>query len=134
MSNYEDLLTQAFETMPEVTSIHSRWSLPEPKVRPEGNVTVYENFKNTVEILNREADLVLKFLQNEFGTSANIDDTGRARLTGSFSTDRVFSVIKSFSQAYVICPECGLPDTKLQEKNNSLMLHCEGCGILSKIE
>ncbi len=134
MSNYEDLLTQAFETMPEVTSTHSRWSLPEPKVRPEGNVTVYENFKNTVEILNREADLVLKFLQNEFGTSANIDDTGRARLTGSFSTDRVFSVIKSFSQAYVICPECGLPDTKLQEKNNSLMLHCEGCGILSKIE
>ena len=134
MSNYEDLLTQAFETMPEVTSTHSRWSLPEPKVRSEGNVTVYENFKNTVEILNREADLVLKFLQNEFGTSANIDDTGRARLTGSFSTDRVFSVIKSFSQAYVICPECGLPDTKLQEKNNSLMLHCEGCGILSKIE
>tara|TARA_B000000460_G_C21314996_1_gene306058 strand:- start:137 stop:541 length:405 start_codon:yes stop_codon:yes gene_type:complete len=134
MSNYEDLLTQAFETMPEVTSTHSRWSLPEPKVRTEGNVTVYENFKNTVEILNREADLVLKFLQNEFGTSANIDDTGRARLTGSFSTDRVFSVIKSFSQAYVICPDCGLPDTKLQEKNNSLMLHCEGCGILSKIE
>jgi translation initiation factor 2 subunit 2 len=134
MSNYEDLLTQAFETMPEVTSTHSRWSLPEPKVRSEGNVTVYENFKNTVEILNREADLVLKFLQNEFGTSANIDDTGRARLTGSFSTDRVFSVIKSFSQAYVICPDCGLPDTKLQEKNNSLMLHCEGCGILSKIE
>ena len=134
MSNYEDLLTQAFETMPEVTSTHSRWSLPEPKVRTEGNVTVYENFKNTVEILNREADLVLKFLQNEFGTSANIDDTGRARLTGSFSTDKVFSVIKSFSQAYVICPDCGLPDTKLQEKNNSLMLHCEGCGILSKIE
>ena len=134
MSNYEDLLTQAFETMPEVTSTHYRWSLPEPKVRSEGNVTVYENFKNTVEILNREADLVLKFLQNEFGTSANIDDTGRARLTGSFSTDRVFSVIKSFSQAYVICPDCGLPDTKLQEKNNSLMLHCEGCGILSKIE
>ena len=94
MSNYENLLTQAFETMPEVTSTHSRWSLPEPKVRPEGNVTVYENFKNTVEILNREADLVLKFLQNEFGTSANIDDTGRARLTGSFSTDKVFSVIK----------------------------------------
>ena len=134
MSNYEDLLIQAFETMPEATSTHSRWSLPEPKVRSEGNVTVYENFKNTVEILNREADLVLKFLQNEFGTSANIDDIGRARLTGSFSTDRVFSVIKLFSQAYVICPDCGLPDTKLQEKNNSLMLHCEGCGILSKIE
>ena len=134
MSNYEDLLAQAFETMPEVTSTHSRWSLPEPKVRPEGNVTVYENFKNTVDILNREADFVLKFLQNEFGTSANIDDTGRARFTGSFSNDRVFSVIKSFSQIYVICPDCGLPDTKLQEKNNSLMLHCEGCGVLSKVE
>ncbi|MFL2520814.1 MAG: translation initiation factor IF-2 subunit beta [Halobacteriales archaeon] len=134
MSDYEDLLTQAFETMPEVGSTHSRWNLPDPVVRPEGNVTVYENFKNTVDVLNREADLVLKFLQNEFGTSANIDDTGRARLTGSFSTDRVSSVIESFSKTYVICPDCGLPDTKLQEKNNSLMIHCEGCGILSKIE
>ncbi|MCH2453464.1 MAG: translation initiation factor IF-2 subunit beta [Halobacteriales archaeon] len=134
MSNYEDLLAQAFETMPEVVSTHSRWNLPDPVVRPEGNVTVYENFKNTVDVLNREADFVLKFLQNEFGTSANIDETGRARLTGSFSTDRVALVINSFSNTYVICPDCGLPDTKLQEKNNSLMIHCEGCGILSKIE
>ena len=72
MSNYEDLLAQAFETMPEVVSTHSRWNLPDPVVRPEGNVTVYENFKNTVDVLNREADFVLKFLQNEFGTSANL--------------------------------------------------------------
>ena len=50
MSNYEDLLAQAFETMPEVVSTHSRWNLPDPVVRPEGNVTVYENFKNTVEL------------------------------------------------------------------------------------
>ena len=73
-------------------------------------------------------------IQNEFGTSATIDDLGRARLTGSFPATRFSSIIQSFSQTYVICPDCSLPDTKLEEKDNSTMIHCEGCGALSKID
>ena len=65
MSNYEDLLNHAFKEMPEITSTKSRWNLPDPEVRTEGNVTVYENFKKTVEVLNRKSDFVLKFIQNE---------------------------------------------------------------------
>ena len=134
MSNYEDLLNHAFKEMPEITSTKSRWNLPDPEVRTEGNVTIYENFKKTVEVLNRKSDFVLKFIQNEFGTSATIDDLGRARLTGSFPATRFSSIIQSFSQTYVICPDCSLPDTKLEEKDNSTMIHCEGCGALSKID
>lgn len=133
MSDYNEQLSMAFESMSGVTPAHSRWSIPPSETRQEGNTTVYENFKKTIEILNRDADAVLKFLQNEFGTSATIDDIGRARFTGEFSTTRIDLAVNSFSIMYVICPQCDLPDTQLKTENDSTTLHCEACGSLSQI-
>ena len=133
MSDYNEQLSMAFKSMSGVAPAHSRWSIPPSETRQEGNATVYENFKKTIEILNRDADAVLKFLQNEFGTSATIDDIGRARFTGEFSTTRIDLAVKSFSSIYVICPKCDLPDTQLTTENGSTTLHCEACGSLSQI-
>lgn len=131
MSEYEEALDRALERAPDIEGGGDRFDVPRPEVRQEGNVSVYENFQKTVDRLGRGERLVLKFLQNELGTSAHIDERGRARLTGSFTADRIEDAIEAFADANVRCPECGLPDTRLVDEQGTQMLRCEACGALS---
>jgi translation initiation factor 2 subunit 2 len=128
---YEEQLDRALDASPDIESSGSRFDLPEPDVRQEGNVTVYENFQSTFSTLDREARHVMKYLQNELGTSASIDERGRLRLTGEFRTDRVRSALSEYAEGYVLCSECGLPDTRLETDNGAKILRCEACGARS---
>ena len=129
--DYEEQLDRALEQSPDIAGSGERFQVPDPDVRQEGNVTVYENFQETVDELDRDEDHVVKFLQNELGTSGHIDESGRARLTGSFTANRIEAVIESYADAYVLCSECGLPDTKLERERGALIIRCEACGARS---
>jgi len=126
--DYDEQLDRALSETPDIESGGERFDLPDPEVRQEGNVTVYENFQETVDSLGREGELVLKFLRNELGTSGHIDESGRARLTGEFDRRRVAEAVHEYSENYVLCPECGLPDTRLEQKQGVQILRCEACG------
>ena len=129
--DYEEQLDRALEASPDIEGSGSRFSLPEPNVRQEGNATVYENFRPTLDALDREDTHVMKYLQNELGTSADIDERGRLRLTGEFRTSRVREATKEYAEGYVLCSECGLPDTRLERENGARILRCEACGARS---
>jgi translation initiation factor 2 subunit 2 len=131
--DYEEQLDRAMAQKPDIEGSESRFEVPEPNVRKEGNVTVYENFQSTLDKLSREQDHVLKFLQNELGTSAQIDESGRARLTGEFGQARVEDTLDEYVDTYVLCSECGLPDTNLVTEEGAERLHCEACGARSAV-
>jgi translation initiation factor 2 subunit 2 len=128
---YDEHLDRALEETPEIEGSADRFSLPDPDVRQEGNVTVYENFRETLDALDREEKHLMKYLQNELGTSATIDERGRLRLTGEFRASRIQEAIETYADGYVLCPECGLPDTRLEKENGAEILRCEACGARS---
>jgi translation initiation factor 2 subunit 2 len=129
--DYEDRLDRALDETPDIEEDASRFQLPDPEVRQEGNVTVFENFRDAVDRLDREPDHVKRHLQNEVGTSATIDERGRLRLTGEFGADRIRSALDSYAEAYVLCPECGLPDTRLERERGTYVRQCSACGARS---
>jgi translation initiation factor 2 subunit 2 len=129
--DYEDMLDRGLEETPEITRESDRLSIPDADVRPEGNVTVFENFQAVCDELGRDPDHVMKFLQNEVGTSGHIDESGRARLTGDFDGGRMDDAVEAYAEAFVRCPECGLPDTQLEREQGALLLVCEACGARS---
>lgn len=131
MVDYDEHLDRALDETPGVAEAGERFTVPDPVVRQEGHATVYENFQVTLDRLGREEQHVLKFLQNELGTSAQIDESGRARLTGSFDRQRVRETVEEYADAFVRCPECGLPDTQLVNEQGVEMLRCEACGARS---
>ncbi len=131
--DYEEQLERALEEKPDIAEKESRFEVPDPNLRTEGNVTVFENFQEVLDAVGRAEAHVLKFLQDEFGTSAHIDDRGRARLTGQFNASRVADVIDEYVEAYVICPECGLPDTHLTREQGAELLECDACGARSSV-
>jgi translation initiation factor 2 subunit 2 len=129
--DYDDMLDRALEETPDIEGSSDRFDVPDPEVRQEGNVSVYENFQSTVDRLGRDEDHVMKFLQNELGTSGHIDESGRARLTGEFSERRIRDAVDEYADEFVLCPECGLPDTHFERDQGALLLRCEACGALS---
>lgn len=130
---YEESLERAIANSPDIAGADARFELPEPELREEGHVTVYENAPETVDRLGREPEHVMKHLQQEFGTSASLDDRGRLRLTGSFDTARVADGVEDYADRFVLCSECGLPDTRLERERGVSTLRCEACGARSAI-
>jgi translation initiation factor 2 subunit 2 len=130
---YDDALDRGLDRAPDIEETGARHEVPEPDVRPEGNVTVYENFPATLDRLDREERHVLKFLQSELGTAAKIDERGRARLTGDFKQSRVRDALDAYVDGFVTCSECGLPDTRLDTENGATVLKCDACGALSAV-
>jgi translation initiation factor 2 subunit 2 len=129
--DYDDSLDRALSETPDIEGSGDRFELPDSDVRPEGNVTVFENFQAVLSRLDRSEDHLLKYLQDELGTSARIDESGRARLTGEFRQRRVDDVLEAYLDAYVRCPECGLPDTSLASEAGATLIQCDACGARS---
>ncbi|WP_338737662.1 translation initiation factor IF-2 subunit beta [Haloplanus salilacus] len=131
--DYEDSLDRALDETPEITDSADRFQVPDPTVRSEGNETIYENFGETHDRLNRDRSHLFKFLQTELGTSAGIDDRGRARFTGDFKQSRVADAVDEYVESFVTCSECGSPDTRLVEERGATVLKCDACGALSAV-
>ena len=129
--DYDDMLDRGLEETPDIQGSSERFSLPEPEVRQEGHATVFENFQSVCSYLDRDEDHLLKFLQDELGTSAHIDESGRGRFTGDFSQRRIRDAIETYSNRYVICSECGLPDTRIEREQGAELLQCTACGARS---
>jgi translation initiation factor 2 subunit 2 len=130
---YDEQLDRALEQSPDIAEGGSRFEVPDPEVRPEGNVTVWENFEAVHDRLARDPEHLVRFLQSELGTSAQIDDKGRARFTGDFKQRRVADALAAYVDGFVICSECGSPDTRLTDEHGTSMLKCEACGALSPV-
>ncbi len=128
---YEEHLDRALEATPDIEGSAERFSLPDPDVRQEGHVTVYENFQGTLDTLDRKEEHLMKYLQDELGTSATIDERGRLRLTGEFRRSRIRKAMEAYADDYVLCPECSLPDTRLERENGAEIRRCEACGARS---
>ena len=129
--DYDEMLDRGLEEAPDIEGGSGRFEVPSPDVRQEGNVSVVENFQAICDDLDREPDHLMQFIQNELGTSGHIDESGRARLTGEFRADRIESAVEAYTERYVICPECGLPDTRLEREQGAVLLRCEACGARS---
>jgi translation initiation factor 2 subunit 2 len=129
--DYDDMLDRGLEETPDIQGSSERFEVTDPDVRQEGNVSVFENFQQIRQDLGREEDHVMKFLQDELGTSGHIDESGRVRLTGEFSARRIDEALEEYADEFVLCSECGLPDTKLEKEQGAVILRCEACGARS---
>ncbi len=69
----------------------------------------------------------MKYLTRELGTAGKIEGS-RAVFQGRFTKEMLKSNIDAYVEEYVICSECGRPDTQLVKVDRVLMLKCSACG------
>ncbi|WP_435358505.1 translation initiation factor IF-2 subunit beta [Haloarchaeobius sp. DFWS5] len=125
---YDDQLDRAIAQTDDEESSDERFSVPDPVVTEAGAATVYENVGETADALRRTPDHLARNLQRALGTSATVDDAGRARFAGSFAQARVADLLDEYVETYVRCDACGSPDTRLLEEGGGESLRCDACG------
>ena len=125
---YEKLLERALAQMPErTTSSGERFETPRAQSRIEGNKTIFENFLHVTSALRRDPDHLMKFLSRELAAPAQLDDR-RLIFVGKIGSERINQKIEAYTKEFVVCKECGKPDTELVKKQRFLFVHCLACG------
>lgn len=130
--NYEKLLNKARSRIPKVISKRERLELPRINHSVIGMRTIFHNFKEIAEVLNRDPQHILKFLSREMATAATMQDS-RVIFKGKFSRKTFERLIRRYMEQFVICPVCKLPDTKIVKEKRLSFLVCEACGAKSSI-
>ncbi|MCL1984692.1 MAG: translation initiation factor IF-2 subunit beta [Methanomassiliicoccaceae archaeon] len=125
--DYLSLLDRAKNCLPETIENHERFSLPEIDVLQEGKITVVRNFIDITDKLRRDPQHVLQYLLRELGTPGDVDGR-RAVLKAKLGVSQISTRIQEYTDTFVICSECGLPDTHMSKEGRTLVLECEACG------
>jgi translation initiation factor 2 subunit 2 len=127
VDNYEALLRKAYSEVSEPSESTERFTVPEVKAYIEGKTTVFENFGEIADTIRRDRDHLMKFLLGELGTAGKIDGN-RAIFNGKFDITLIATLVKNYVEDYVICSECGKPDTRLVKDDRIQLLRCDACG------
>ncbi|MFW3146010.1 MAG: translation initiation factor IF-2 subunit beta [Thermoplasmatota archaeon] len=126
--DYEALLKRAHETMPDEESDKGeRWSVPELDLMYEGRTTVWKNFQETVDSVRRDADHMLGHVLRSLG-SAGSREGRRVIFKSQIPKEKLFDKIEEYVNTYVICGECGKPDTHLVKEGRTQVIECMACG------
>ncbi|MCL2147942.1 MAG: translation initiation factor IF-2 subunit beta [Methanomassiliicoccaceae archaeon] len=131
-NDYLALLDRAKQVLPETIENHERFELPDLDILQEGKTTVFRNFIDVTDKLRRDPQHLLQFLLRELGTPGSTEGR-RAVFKAKISPASINEKIQSYTETYVICSECGLPDTKVIKEDRTLVLECEACGARRSI-
>ncbi len=129
---YEDMLKKAYKLLPEVKSSGSRFKIPQVHGRLQGNRTIITNFSQIANHLRRPETHFLKFMLRELATTCELSN-GVATFTGKFAPTSLNNKIEKYVKEFILCAQCGKPDTELVNEKDITFKRCEACGSKESI-
>lgn len=124
---YKEMLDAAYEKIPKIMQIASRYHIPEIESLIQGNKTVLKKFAQLCKALRREQEHVLKFFNRELASKSEIKGS-EAIFVGKFRNEFLNQKLQAYVKEFLLCDQCGKPDTKLKKKDNITYKTCEACG------
>ncbi len=127
MENYEKMLAEAKQKLPDITKEGIRLEVPAVSVQVVGRQTVIKNFVLITKAVRRSPKLLAKYLFKELAVPGAVRQNELV-LLGKMKEDIIQKRIGDFVKEYVICTECGKPDTKIEIFEKNEFIKCEACG------
>ena len=131
--DYSKLLKKVIDASPQNEISDDRFKVPKVEIFYEGNTTVIKNFEKIAGAINRESDSILKFLLGGLGTAGELV-SGRAVFQGKIPAKSIQDKIKDYIDTYVMCSECGRPDTHLVKQGRTTLIRCDACGAFRSVK
>lgn len=125
--SYADLLKRARAKVPATVGTGERFQMPMVEVLQEGKTTVVRNMEDVLDKLNRKEDHLIPILLRELGTAGSYEG-GRLVLQGKLTEDNIQGRLAKYVETFVICGECGRPDTHLVKEERTTIVKCDACG------
>lgn len=129
MDNYQKMLEDVRKSLPEIVFIKERFEIPKAVGHIQGNRTVITNFLQIASALRREVDHFLKYVLKELATPGEVKKSGALILGTKVPASRINEKIRQYANEFVLCFECGKPDTKLEKEGDLTYMKCTACGV-----
>ncbi len=127
MADYEKLLEQAYKKVKQIDTSGSRFEVPKIKGHFEGKKTILTNFFQIISHLRRKPEHFQKFILRELAVSGQ-KDGDRLILNMKVPSAKINQKIEQYVKEFVLCRECGKPDTGLIKEDRITFVHCLACG------
>ena len=131
--DYNKLLDYAYKKLPETKEAKARFEIPKVRGHLQGNRTIISNFHQISQTLNRPPQHVLKYILKELATPGELKKNG-VIIGTKIPASRINDKIEKYVEEYVICNECGKPDTKLVKEGNYVFKRCLACGAKESVK
>lgn len=131
---YLEWLDRGLSRVPKTVS-RDRLNVPSVECVGEKNKTIVQNLNQIVDLLNRDVKHLLKYMTLRLAAPYSEIGEGRYVFKGRILPKQLDTVIADYIKAYVECPICKRPDTKLsREKRGIVQLVCLSCGAVSPVK
>ncbi len=127
METYEELLNEAYKKLKAPEGNGERFEIPKAQGLFEGKKTIITNFSHIVSYLRRNPEHFQKFLLKQLASSGEIDGD-RLILNQKVPSAKINQKIEEYVKEFVLCKECGKPDTELIKDERLTFIHCLACG------
>lgn len=126
--DYSQLLDRAFSKVPELSAAKEDFVVPKTESFVEGAKSIVKNISVIADKARRDPNEIAKYISKELAVPVTVGDQ-RLVISGKFSNEEIDKKIKRYFELYVICRECGKPDTHIESAGRGMFyLVCEACG------
>lgn len=128
LQSYEELLERGMKNLPEVVFEKHRFEIPNIRGHFEGNKTIVSNFIQIAQTFRRKPEHVLKYILKELASPGGMK--GQLLVLGTkIPASKINERIRKYANEFVLCTECGKPDTDLQKEGSVSFVRCNACGV-----
>lgn len=127
METYEELLNDAYKKMKAPEGNGERFEIPKAQGLFEGKKTIITNFSHMASYIRRNPEHFEKFLLKQLASSGQIEGD-RLVLNQKVPSAKINQKIEEYVKEFVLCKECGKPDTELIRDDRLTFIHCLACG------
>ncbi len=126
--DYATLLTDARKNLPESVTLRERFEIPNVRGHLQGNRTVISNILQIAETLRRDVNHLVKFVLKELAAPGEVKKSGALIMGTKIPASRINDKIRKYADEYVLCKDCGKPDTVIERDASLMFLKCTACG------
>lgn len=127
METYEQMLDEAYKKIKPVETKIDRFEVPKIEGHFEGTKTILTNVQQISSYIRRDINHFLKYLLRELATSGKIEGN-RVVLQTKIPSGKINEKILQYVEEFVLCRECGKPDTELVKQGEFMFVQCLACG------
>jgi len=122
------MLEDARKSLPEAVFLKERFEIPKVLGHIQGNRTIISNFLQIASALRSNTNHLLKYVLKELATPGEIKKSGALILGTKVPASRINEKIRQYAHGFVLCFECGKPDTTIVREDGLSYMKCTACG------
>jgi translation initiation factor 2 subunit 2 len=130
---YEEMLDRAYLSIPKKALEHKRFEIPRAESSIQGKKTFVKGITTLLKEMRRDKKHFLKYLTKETGTSVT-ESGANLLINGKVGNVQLNKLIASYFSQFVLCSECGKPDTKIISQQGTKQMKCEACGATNPVK